>query len=98
MASHVTLSIPELLISILQELADDKAALARSAQCCKAFLNPSLDILWAHLRSVRPLKRLLPTPSRKNHDGFIGNVRFTPTFSAHGFNLIVADSDDNVSG
>jgi hypothetical protein len=34
--------------------------LARSARCCKAFHDPSLDRLWRDLPSVFPLWDLLP--------------------------------------
>lgn len=72
---HVALSIPELLACILEQLADDNATLARSAQCCKAFLDPSLNLLWAHLRSVHPLQQLLPTLYHNN--GSFKQVRST---------------------
>jgi hypothetical protein len=61
MAPHAALCIPEILAIVLDNSVEDKSALAHSAQCCKAFLNPALDILWRDLPSVRPLQNLLPT-------------------------------------
>jgi hypothetical protein len=60
MAPHLALCIQEILGLVFENSMDDKAALARSAQCCTTFLNPALDILWQNLQSVRPLEQLLP--------------------------------------
>jgi hypothetical protein len=76
MAPHAALCIPEILALVLDNLnsVEDKSALAHSAQCCKAFLNPALDILWRDLPSVRPLQNLLPTLYSTNY-GFTRKVK-----------------------
>jgi hypothetical protein len=73
MAPHLALCIQEILGLVFENSMDDKAALARSAQCCTAFLNPALDILWQNLQSVRPLEQLLP--GLNDNKDFTGKVK-----------------------
>jgi hypothetical protein len=60
MAPYNALFISEVLCLIFEALAEDKAALARSAQSCRIFSNVSLDILWRSLVATKPLKDLVP--------------------------------------
>jgi len=57
---HRALSIPDIVHLVFDQIGDDKPTLARSARCCKAFHDPSLDRLWRDLPSVFPLWDLLP--------------------------------------
>ncbi|KAG6375713.1 hypothetical protein JVT61DRAFT_3288 [Boletus reticuloceps] len=69
---HHCLLIPELAISIIQFLADDRPAwhdsrylknprdVARLAQTCKALAEPALDTLWKTQHSLAPLVMCLP--------------------------------------
>jgi F-box-like len=56
--TYRALDIPEVLSLIFEEA--DQAVLARAAQCCKAFSNLALDVLWRDLPSPEPLRKLLP--------------------------------------
>ncbi|KIM85617.1 hypothetical protein PILCRDRAFT_5294 [Piloderma croceum F 1598] len=71
------------ILSLIFEAAD-QAVLARAAQCCKAFSNPALDVLWRDLPTPEPLRKLLPVRFDRHgglpNDVFVRDdqcVRFT---------------------
>lgn len=39
---------------------DQNASIARLARTCRAFLEPSLDVLWKHQLTLCPLLKTLP--------------------------------------
>lgn len=61
MASSSPVLIEDILCLIFEELQNDSPALARSAQVCRTFANPALDVLWRNnLTRCLPLQTLLP--------------------------------------
>jgi hypothetical protein len=58
--AHRALSIPDIVCLVFDQVGDDNPTLAHLTRCCRAFHNPSLDILWKDLPSVFPLWNLLP--------------------------------------
>jgi hypothetical protein len=62
--SHTALEIYDIIHQILMIILKDKNGLKTDllsmALCCKAFKDPSLDILWTHMTSVVPLLKLIP--------------------------------------
>lgn len=63
---HPALLIDELLRQILLFVDDDRKSLLASARTCKAWKDPALDYIWAHLASFGPLLLLLPGVSSQN--------------------------------
>jgi hypothetical protein len=57
---HPSLRIAEIQEIILQNLKDEKPALAALASVCQALYTPSVAALWSSLPSVAPLIRCLP--------------------------------------
>lgn len=69
---HHCLLIPELVLSIVHFVADDRPAwhdsrylrnprdVARLARTCKALADPALDVLWRTQHSLAPLVMCLP--------------------------------------
>lgn len=60
MASTSPILIEDILCLIFNELLHDLPALARSAQVCRTFTEPALDVLWKNLPRWLPLQILLP--------------------------------------
>ncbi|KAF9459066.1 hypothetical protein BDZ94DRAFT_1325056 [Collybia nuda] len=60
---HTALQIEDIIDQILLKLVEDeqvhKADLLSMARCCKSFMAPSLNRLWANMKSVVPLLKLI---------------------------------------
>jgi hypothetical protein len=50
----------KILRNICDHLRDDRASLFALACSCRAFLNPTLDVLWSVQASLAPLVKCLP--------------------------------------
>jgi hypothetical protein len=59
MAPHRALGIAEVLGLIFDELRDNKVSLVRSAQTCKSFLDPALNVLWRRMNSPNTFQGLM---------------------------------------
>lgn len=62
---HPCLLVSEILVNIFAEVNerdDDEAARTLAALCrtCRAFREPAMKILWAHLGTLVPLIRCIP--------------------------------------
>jgi hypothetical protein len=70
--AHHALTVPDVVREIISKLAeeDNKQDLFSAAQCCKAFTNPSLDMLWRNMTSIVPLLNLVPG-FRQNQDSVV---------------------------
>ncbi|KAG2128986.1 hypothetical protein DEU56DRAFT_502093 [Suillus clintonianus] len=59
-SSRRALYISEILSEISYQLEDDRKSLSRLARCCKAFSDPTLDVLWRRMSLFSPFIPLLP--------------------------------------
>lgn len=68
MAPHPALTTPDIIRELLEQLCRVTALYPRTrrrnlfstAQVCKAFATPSLNLLWGEMDSLMPLLRLIP--------------------------------------
>lgn len=60
---HRALQWPEIVEPNFEELSDDKASLACSAQSCRFFSRLALAILWRHLNQPQALREIIPRNS-----------------------------------
>ncbi|EIW83526.1 hypothetical protein CONPUDRAFT_143390 [Coniophora puteana RWD-64-598 SS2] len=58
---HPALQIDEVCRAVAQECQDWQSTLCALAKTCRAILDPSLDVLWAELKSMIPLLLALPS-------------------------------------
>lgn len=60
---HRALQLPDIVEQIFEDLSDDKASLASSAQTSRFFSRLALAILWRHLDQPQALREIIPHDS-----------------------------------